>query len=149
MSRDAACILAVDLGSVRIGLALSDRLGLAAYPLGALQRKGARRDFTELRKLVQEHEVTRAVVGLPLLMSGEEGSAAVQARSFADKLRAAVDGLDVEMWDERLTTVEAERLLAEAKVKRRRRRQVVDSLAATLILQSYLDARAYEECSEP
>jgi putative Holliday junction resolvase len=148
MSQDAVRILAVDLGAVRIGLALSDRLGLSAYPLGALQRKGARRDFSELRRLIQEHEVTRAVVGLPLLMSGEEGSAAVQARSFADKLKGAVDGLDVDMWDERLTTVEAERLLIEAEVKPRRRRQVVDSLAATLILQSYLDAREREERAE-
>ena len=95
MSDELGRILAIDLGSVRIGLALSDRLGVAAHPLAALRRKGARRDFSELREIVREHEVTRVVVGLPLLMSGEEGEAAARARSFAGKMREAVRGLAV------------------------------------------------------
>lgn len=141
----AGRVLAIDLGAVRIGLALSDPIGMIAQPLAALERTGPARDLRELGRLVREHEIKQAVVGLPLLLSGEEGSAAAGARAFAAALRAAVADLDVALWDERLTTREVERMLIEANVKRRRRRQVTDSLAATLILQSYLDARPRED----
>lgn len=123
-----------------MGLALSDPSRRIAQPLGALRCKGPRRDLVELRRIVHEHDVARVVVGLPLTMAGAEGRAAVAARAFAGSLRTALVGLDVELWDERLTTVEAERLLAEAQVKRKRRREVVDSLAAMLILQGFLEA---------
>lgn len=134
--------LALDLGSVRIGLALSDALGLTAQPLGALERVGPRKDLDRLARLVHEHGVTRVVIGLPLRLSGEEGSGSAAAREFADRLRHRLgETIEIELWDERLSTVEAERTLISAQVSRKRRRQVVDSLAAALILQSYLEAR--------
>jgi putative Holliday junction resolvase len=145
VSRAAGPILAIDLGSVRIGLALSDPAGRYALPLGALERDRVRRDLSGLERLVHEHGVTRAVVGLPLLLSGAEGESAARARRFAGRLRAAIAGLEVELWDERLTTVEAERMMAEAQVKRGRRKRAVDSLAAMLILQSYLEAHAIRD----
>ena len=134
-------VLAIDLGKARIGLALSDPDGRMAMPLATLVRRNRKKDLAELKQVVSDHRVRCAVVGLPLLMSGEEGDAAAGARSFAERLRAAVSGLEVELWDERLTTVEAERMLAEREVPSRRRKAMVDSLAAMVILQSYLDAR--------
>lgn len=145
MTAAAGPILAVDFGRVRIGLALSDPGRKFAVPLAGLRRSELRRDLDELGRLVREHGVRRAVVGLPLLLSGEEGASATAARKFAERLRKAVEGLEVELWDERLTTVDAERMLDEAQVKRRRRKQAVDSLAAMLILRSYLDARVPRE----
>lgn len=138
----AGRVLGLDLGQVRIGLALSDALGLTAQPLGSLRRVGLRADLASLAKLVAEHEVARVVVGLPLLMSGSVGAAATSAQAFAERLRGRLPGIDVKMWDERLTTVEAERLLVDADVRRSKRKLVRDTLAAVLILQNYLDAGA-------
>jgi putative Holliday junction resolvase len=138
---DAERVLAIDLGTKRIGLAVSDRLGLAAHPLPVLTRRGPREDLRELARVVRDHEVDRVVVGLPRLMSGEEGTAAAGARSFADSLKSAIGEMDVDLWDERLTTVEAERMLIESNVKRRKRKQIIDSVAATLILQDWLESR--------
>ena len=139
-------LLGVDLGAVRIGLALSDALGFMANPLESLICSGAHEDVKSLTRLIAEREVTRVVIGLPLLMSGEEGAGAAAARRFADRLRKRIraggEDVVVDMWDERLTTVEAERTLISANVSRRKRRQVVDGLAAVLILQNFLDARA-------
>jgi putative Holliday junction resolvase len=135
-------ILAFDLGEARIGVALSDSLGITANPLEALECIGPRKDMERLVSLVRAHDVSKVVVGLPLLLSGEEGDAAVEARRFAVRLQKRLGEVDVELWDERLTTVEAEKTLISAGVKRRKRRQVVDGLAATLILQSYLDSRS-------
>lgn len=140
MSRTQQRVLALDLGQARIGLALSDPLGLTAQPLESLSRSNERRDLDRLQSIVQEFEVGRVVVGLPLLLSGAEGSGAVGARRFAERLRQRLAAVEVDLWDERLTTVQAERTLASGQVKAKRRRQVVDALAAVLILQSYLDA---------
>jgi putative Holliday junction resolvase len=138
----AGRVLGIDLGAARIGLALSDPQGRIALPIAALKRSGERRDIDELVRLVREHEVATAVVGLPLLLSGGEGSAAIEARRFAARLAGRVEPVPVALWDERLTTVEAERALVAADVGRRRRRQAVDSMAAALILQGYLDSRS-------
>ena len=144
--REAGRLLGVDLGRVRIGLALSDALGIMAHPLNSLVCSDAHKDVEKLTQLIGEHGVTRVIIGLPLLMSGEEGKGAAAARRFADRLRkrtrAANNDVAVELWDERLTTVQAERALISANVKRRRRRQVVDGLAAVLILQNFLDSRS-------
>ncbi len=138
--------MGLDLGQVRIGLALSDALGITAHPLKSLVCSEAHKDVEKLTQLIGEHGVTRVVIGLPLLMSGEEGEGAAAARRFADRLRkrtrAANHDAAVVLWDERLTTVQAERTLISANVKRRRRRQVVDGLAAVLILQNFLDSRS-------
>lgn len=142
MSDPQGRVLALDLGSKRIGLALSDPLGITAQPLGTLERVGPRRDLRAVAELVREHGVSTVVVGLPKLLSGEEGSAAAEAREVAEQLRRRLAGVRVELWDERLTTVEAERTLVAGNVRRRRRRERVDRLAAALILQGYLEARA-------
>jgi putative Holliday junction resolvase len=133
-------ILGLDLGDARIGLALSDPLGITAQPAGVLASRGERRDVQGVRELVERHGVTRVVVGRPLLMSGEVGEQAARADAFAARLRGALSGIDVDMWDERLTTVEVERAMIAANVRHKRRREVADALSAVLILQSYMDA---------
>ena len=132
-------VLGLDLGAARIGVAVSDEDRRVAVAVGTV-RTGAPTDLRSIAALVRAHGVTTVVVGEPLLMSGEAGEAARHARAFADALRAVVD-VPVELFDERLTTVEAERRLADAGVGGRRRRGVVDQVAATVILQAYLDAR--------
>jgi putative Holliday junction resolvase len=132
--------LGMDLGTKRIGLALSDPLGWTAAPLPALSRVGWKKDLAAVRRLVETHAVLRIVVGLPLRMDGEPGEQARQAQEFAARLQAAL-GVPVETWDERLTTVQAERTLIDSDVRREQRRQIIDSLAASFILQAYLDYR--------
>jgi putative Holliday junction resolvase len=142
MSDSRRRVLALDLGQARIGLALSDPLRLTAQPLASLSRRAERSDLDELQRLVEDSDVSHVVVGLPLLLSGAEGSGAAGARRFADLLRQRLPAVEVELWDERLTTVQAERMLAGAGVRGQRRRKVVDAVAAVLILQGYLDAHA-------
>lgn len=134
-------VLAIDLGDVRVGLAMSDALGVTAQPYETLQRRGSRQDLDRIVGHVRRHDVQRVIVGLPLLMSGEEGSRAHGARAFAARLAARLGEVPVELWDERLTTVQAERALVSGDVRRRKRREVVDRMAAVLILQNWLDSR--------
>ncbi len=134
-------MLALDLGDARIGLAISDELGITAQPLGFLASASRRADLLAIAKLVEEREATRLVVGYPLLLSGEEGTRAREARETAERLRKTV-AVPVELWDERLTTAQAERELVGDGVRRSRRRKVIDSLAAVLILQSWMEAHA-------
>jgi len=134
-------VLALDLGDRRIGYAVSDPLGLTAQPAGELESKSPARNVEAVRALVESRDVRCVVVGHPLLLSGEAGERAEQARRFADLLRGALPGIAVELWDERLTTRQAERVLLVGNVRRGRRRQVVDRMAAALLLQSWLDAR--------
>jgi putative Holliday junction resolvase len=131
-------VLGLDLGDVRIGVAISDDERRMAMPLGTVHT-GAPADLLAIAKLVEEHAATAVVVGLPLSMTGERGGAAVKAGSFADALRSIIP-VPVELHDERLSTVEAERALRDAGVGGRERRSVVDRSAATIILQAWLDA---------
>jgi len=156
--------MALDVGERRIGVALSDPLGSFAQPhatvavegrkkdvarLVAIARDhevselvvGRKKDVARLVAIARDHEVSELVVGLPLHMHGEEGEAAQKARRLGNSLAAAL-GLAVTYWDERLTTVQAERTLIEGGVRRRDRKAVVDQVAAVLILQAYLDSRA-------
>ena len=133
--------MGVDAGSVRVGLALSDELGITARPLVTLSRKNDRATAEEIGRLAEENGVTRIVVGLPLSMTGGEQESSVLARQLADAI-AAASGLPVKTWDERFTTAQAERALIEGNVRRERRREVIDQIAAALMLQSYLDAGA-------
>ncbi len=144
MSQPSGRVLALDLGEVRIGVALSDPLGVTAQPVGNIQRVGKRRDLAAVRELVEQHEVARIVIGNPLLLSGEAGTGTEGAEAFAEELRKRLPEVPVELWDERLTTVEAERTLIGGGVRRGKRRKVIDAMAATLILQSYLDSRAVD-----
>jgi len=142
VSEIAGRLLGVDLGDARIGLALSDPLGIIAQPLDTVRAVGARVDANAICRIVEEHEVTTVVIGLPLLMSGGEGSRAVAARTFAERLRRRLHGVSVELWDERLTSVSAQRTMISGGARRARRKQKVDTMAAMLILQSFLDAQA-------
>jgi len=134
-------VLALDLGSKTIGLAVSDPLGLTAQGLPTLRRRGRRADLERLRELVTAYQVEHLVVGHPLHMKGYASSRAQEAERFAKHLQRDLK-LPVDLFDERLTTVEAERLLREAGASRRERREAADQIAATLILQTYLDQKA-------
>lgn len=132
-------VLGLDLGERRIGLALSDDQAQIAFPAGYVTREGGEKDLSALAALAEEKGVTRIVVGLPLLLDGRDGSAALAARRFAVALQQR-SGLPVELQDERLTTALAERALREAPAKRRRgRKQVIDAMAATLLLRTWLE----------
>jgi putative Holliday junction resolvase len=133
--------LGLDVGSRTIGLAVSDPLGLTAQGLQTLRRKNKRTDFEYLRRIVQDYAVAEIVVGNPLRMSGAAGAQAEKMAAFAEELRQRF-GIPVHLWDERLTSVEANRVLRQSEMSIRRRGEVVDRLAAVLILQSFLDARA-------
>lgn len=133
--------LGIDLGAKRIGIAVSDRSGTIASPLLVLQRTGSvAQDHKRIAALVVEEEAERVVVGLPLSMSGEMGRAAQAAVAEAEAL-ATVVGVPVETYDERLTTVTADRALMEFKMKADARRRVVDKVAAAVMLQAWLDGR--------
>jgi len=132
-------ILAVDPGSSRIGLALSDEDGRIALPLRTVHRSGLDQAVRDVVEEATAAGVERIIVGLPLSMDGTEGSAARRARAFAAHIEALAR-VPVVMWDERLTTVAAERSLDEAGVRGPRRRAIIDQAAAMILLQSYLDA---------
>ncbi len=121
-------------------MALSDPTGLTARPLMTLTRTTRERDMAAILDVVRVHDVRRIVVGMPLDMSGARGTRARITETFMDRVRGAVR-VPVIPWDERLTTVQAERILLEGDVSRARRRQVIDQVAAVIVLQSYLDAR--------
>ena len=149
MSELPGRILGLDLGDARIGLALSDPLGITAQPVGKIDSRGPTADLRQIRSIIAEHQAVEVVVGLPLHLSGKSGTRAEQAREFARRLGASVPGIPVELWDERLTTAEANRAMISGNVRRRRRREVIDTLSAVLILQSYLDARSIGGKSAP
>lgn len=137
-TRRAGRALGLDLGDARIGVAVSDDDRRMAVPIGTVHT-GAPADLKAIAKLVDEHAATAVIIGLPLSMSGERGPAAMKADAFADALRSLLT-IPVELQDERLSTVEAERELREGGVTGRERRNVVDRTAATVILQAWLDA---------
>ncbi len=136
-------ILALDLGKKRIGLALSDPLGITAQGLPTLQRTNIRADLEALGKLIEEREVGEILMGHPLHMSGKEGRQVEYTREFAGRL-AERTGLDVKFWDERWTTVEAERVLRESGASIEKRARAVDRLSAVILLSSYLDSRGLD-----
>ena len=131
-------VLALDLGEVRIGVAVSDPGRRVAVPAGTIRVAGAPQDLKAVAALVREHGATAVVVGHPITLAGERGEAARRAEEFADGLRLILR-VPVHLQDERLTTVEADRGLREAGANGRRRRTAVDQAAATLILRSFLE----------
>jgi len=133
-------ILALDVGSRRIGLAVTDPLGITAQGLETLTRTNKRADFQQLSALIRELGVAEIVVGNPLRMSGESGTQAEKMAAFAEELRRRFK-LPVHLWDERLTSAEAHRLLSENGMDRMERKGIVDRMAAVLILQSYMASR--------
>lgn len=133
-------LLGLDVGRRRIGAALSDPLRLLASPLGVIELRGTGEGLEEVCAWVAQYGVERVVVGLPLHLDGSEGEEAAWVRGWVGRLQAQLD-IPVELWDERLSTVSAERSLRASGISRRRRRERRDAVAAALILQSYLDAQ--------
>lgn len=134
-------ILGFDVGDRRIGLAISDPLGYTAQPLFTLHRTGRKADFKSIARVLRKHGVKEAVVGNPLYMSGDQSPQAAKAQAFAEDLRTEF-GIIVHLWDERLTTTQAHRHLDEAGHAAMGRKGIIDQVAAVLILQSFLEARA-------
>lgn len=137
-------ILAVDFGRARIGVAISDELRLLAHPLETIPAN--ERSASRVAEIVREKQVDRVVAGIPRQMNGQIGSAATEVLEFVEKLRAILP-CPVVTWDERLTTVAAQRALRDAGKKTRHTRAYLDQVAAQMILQSYLDGRAQEQAA--
>ena len=132
-------VLGLDVGSKTIGIALSDETGMLATPLETLARKGTAADVAAVAALANKHEAERVIVGMPYEMDGTLGPRAKRVQVLIDALVAA--GLHVDTWDERFSTVAAERALLEADLSRARRKEVVDKVAAAYILQGWLDSK--------
>jgi putative holliday junction resolvase len=135
-------VLGMDVGARRIGLAVSDPLGITAQGIETLERRNKRTDFAILERVIRRYEVGEIVVGYPLRMSGSTGNQSEKMAAFAEELRRKF-ALPVHLWDERLTTAEAHRILDQTGMSTRRRGEVVDQMAAVLILQSFLEARTH------
>ncbi len=131
-------ILGLDIGDARTGVAISDELGIAAHPLCTIHRKSRKALLAELQELVTAHKVERIVVGLPLQLDGETGTQAQKVKRFAEKLERQVN-LPIIFWDESFTTFEAAQILRGTKKRRKKRKQVIDQVAAVLILEGYLE----------
>ena len=133
-------VAAIDFGRKRIGLAITDTDGRGAYPVGIVERRSLKEDLDAIRSQLAERRVSRIVVGLPLNMDGAEGPSARAARAFAEHLGTAT-GVAIEMFDERLTSVEAEERLRSASISRSGKKAVRDAVAATVILEGWLESR--------
>jgi putative Holliday junction resolvase len=131
-------VLALDVGTKRIGMAISDELGITAQGIGTLERKNKKSDFAHLDTVLERYGVVELVVGIPLRMSGEEGTQAGKIRGFAQELKERT-GLPLHFWDERLTSAEAHRVLNEAGMTRLNRKGKVDQMAAIMILQGWME----------
>ena len=132
-------VLGIDVGTVRVGLAVSDETYTLATPLATIPND-SRTMWARIAREMEDRDVDRVVIGLPRRLDGSEGDASVHARQFAADL-AERSAIPIELWDERFTTTIAERSLIESGVRRKRRREVIDAVAAAVLLQSWLDAR--------
>jgi putative holliday junction resolvase len=141
-------VLGLDVGSKRIGIAISDELGITAQGLETLQRKNKKADFAALDLLIRQHHVREIVIGLPLRLSGAEGMQSEKMRHFAEELRVRTR-LPVHLFDERLTSAEANRVLRESNISISKRAAAVDRMAAILILQGWMEAQnSFRESEE-
>jgi putative Holliday junction resolvase len=144
----ATRIMALDPGTKRIGVALSDELGWTAQPLETFERRTLAQDVAHIQRLVQEHAVREIVMGLPIRLNGDVGPEAEGVKQFIQQLEQSLT-VPVVPWDERLTTKSAEELLIQANVSRKKRRGVVDRVAAAILLQSYLRSLSTDQASFP
>ena len=133
-------VMALDVGKVRVGVALTDPLGYTAQPLLTMWRKSRGEDMRNLVRLIRKHEVEQVVVGNPLYLSGEVSPWGTKVQEFAEELRRRVE-VPVELWDERLSSVAAHEILDEAGHDRRDRKQFIDQVAAVVILRGWMEAR--------
>jgi putative Holliday junction resolvase len=136
-------ILALDLGKKRIGMAISDELGITAQGIPTLERRNKRSDFTALAALVRDNNIRQIVLGLPLRMSGEEGTQADWVRQFAEELKKHVD-VPVALRDERWTSKQAERVLMGSGIRHEDRKPAIDRMSAVILLQDYMDSREHQ-----
>ena len=134
-------VLALDVGARRIGVAITDPLGITAQGLNTIQRKNKRTDFAQLESVIRQYEVTELVVGYPLRLSGEIGIQAEKMTLFAQELEKRFQ-LPVHLFDERLTSTEANRILRESEISIEKRAKAVDQMAAVLILQAWMETRS-------
>ena len=134
-------IMSLDVGTRTIGIAVSDLLGMIAGGVETIRRTNEEKDFERIGQLIKEQEAGTLVVGYPKNMNGTIGERAKMCEAFAEKLRECFAGVEVVLWDERLSTVAAEKVLVDADMRRKKRRQVIDMMAAVVILQNYLDSR--------
>lgn len=131
-------LLGLDIGDKKIGIAVSDELGFTAQGIGIIVRTSDKDDIKKILDYVESYGVEKVIAGLPKNMNGTEGPQSELVRSFCEKLKKSLK-VDLEYWDERLTTVAAEKVLISADVSRKKRKGVIDKIAAALILQSYLN----------
>ena len=136
--------MGLDVGTRRIGIAVSDLLGITAQGIDTLQRRNKRYDFQHLARVIRDYHVSEIVVGLPKRLSGAESAQTEKVLDFVEDLKKKFP-LPIHLWDERLTSVQATRLLKEAELSIEKRTAAVDRMAAMLILQSFMDARAVEQ----
>jgi len=138
-------VMALDVGEKTVGIAVSDELGIVASPRETLRRDGT--ELERLTALVSGEEIGEVVVGLPISLNGTLGPSAERVLQFVEQLRARL-GVPIKTWDERLTTAEAEKMLIAADTRRAKRRQVIDQVAASLILQNYLRSKSFQVLSD-
>ena len=136
-------IMALDVGNKRIGVALSDELQILAQPLYTIHRKGIERDIEEIVKIINDNNVEEVIVGLPKNMDGTTGFQGEKTIKFAEVLRQSTDRPLI-MWDERMTTISARRIMIENDVKQKDKKNLVDTLAAVVILETYLSRKNME-----
>ena len=135
-------VLSLDVGDRTIGIAASDALGLTAQGVETIRRKSLQQDLGRLAELMLTYETKKLIVGLPKNMDGTQGERCEIVRDFADKVQQAIPETEIVFWDERLSTVAASRSLIEADVSRRKRKKVIDKMAAVFILQGWLDSQS-------
>lgn len=134
-------IMGLDIGDKTIGVAVSDIMGMTAQGIKTIRRESKKKDLEQLKEIIKEKQVNKIVSGLPKNMNGTLGPQGEKVIKFCDFLKEEV-GLEIEFWDERLSTVAAERSLIEGDVSRKKRKKVIDMLAAVIILQGYLDSKS-------
>jgi len=134
-------LMGLDVGDKRVGVALSDELGICAQPVAVIQRTDSiKKDIAQIRKIIEENDVSTIIIGMPLMLNGSVGVQAEKVEAFAEALRRRVK-TPIIMWDERLTTNEVERILISDNQSRAKRKEVIDKMAAAVILGSYLDSQ--------
>jgi len=131
-------VLGLDVGDARIGVAISDELCIAAHRLCTIKRRDLERDTNEIQRIVEEYRVNKIVVGIPITLSGEIGIQAQKIQQFVEHLQKNLE-VPIETWDESLTTVDAENILISMDFSRRKRKKIIDQVAAALILEAYLE----------
>lgn len=136
--------MSLDVGTKTIGVAVSDLLGMIANGVETIRRTTEERDYARIAQLIKEQEVSTLVVGYPKNMNGTVGERAQACEAMAAKLREMFPEVKVTLWDERLSTVAAEKVLVDADMRRKKRKKVIDMMAAVVILQNYLDSKSFK-----